>query len=142
MDKVEQDYWKAGGKDVTKKGHEFGYTPPEPTLKSLAQGSHTYKGMLVFQVAQSGTPDVSNQGISSEHDRYLLMGQGVPEETHTLDASRVLVLQKASDGTLYAEPFLEREAGKKLSFSGTFVWNNKNFRKKVNPYPVPVNDRA
>ena len=142
MDKVEQDYWNAGGKDTTKKAHEFGYVPSGPTLKSLAQGSNTYKGMLVFQVAQSGTPDISNGGISSEHDRYLLMGAGVPEETHTLDASRVLVLLKSSDGTLYAEPYLEQKVGKSMKFGGTFVWNNKNFGKKINPYPVPVNDRA
>jgi hypothetical protein len=140
MDKLEQDYWKAGGKDTTKSAKEFGYTPPGPTLKSLAQGDHVYRGMFVFVCSMAGTPDVSNRGITSEHDQLLLTGPGVPEETHTLDYSRVVVLER--DGKLLrAIPLLEKEQGKKTVFSGTWIWNNKNFAKKINPYPVPIHDR-
>jgi hypothetical protein len=101
------------------------------------------KGMMVW-VYRTGKTDCTNQGITSKHDRVMLVGPGVPEVHEVLPDEPVLFLdpRKGWDHpclTPYAKPKTDRW----VMFGGNFVWSSDSrFREHVSAGPLPVHDRV
>lgn len=97
------------------------------------------KGLMVYVYRTNY--DATNGGVTSSHDRVLLVGEGVPEVFKASDDLPALRLVKRIIGGnpyLHAEPI--EKHGKHHMFGGNFIYVSDS--RFPNRYPIPVHDRT
>ena len=98
----------------------------------------TETGLLVAVFRDSDLhSDCTNGGLTSKHDRFILLGISGPFEPH--DDAPALRLSSKSSGHVYARPLDEPDSGNVgWMFGGNFVYTSDS---RFPEYPVPVHDR-
>ncbi len=101
------------------------------------------KGLLVH--VYRGQHDCTNEGISSKHNDFILIGHGhgVPEIFDPTDETPALILVERTIGGekyLHAQPLENlRKGNVGWMFGGHFVWTSDS--RFPNKYPLPIHDR-
>ena len=121
---------------MTKSTKELTWHPPAP-----APGDDIkLMGIPVMAYRRPGG-DASNGGISAKYDRFILVGEGMPEIFEATDnmPALVLIIRDLDGEYLHAEPVFPPDPGSVgWVFGGNFVFTSDS---RATRYPVPVHDR-
>lgn len=102
------------------------------------------KGQLVHAL-RSALGDCTNGGITSKHDSFVLVGEGLEgtfEAREDLPALRVVVRWRGTaQEYIHAEPVDQPEGMAGPSFGGNYVSSSDSRVTKLCRYPIPVHDR-
>lgn len=101
------------------------------------------KGIMVT-VLRSTLGDCTNGGVSSKNDRFLLVGEEVPEIVNNDGYFPVLKLVKRD---LFGQIYLHCEPTDKperhYMAGGNYIYSSDSrFRESVNRYPISIHDRV
>lgn len=97
---------------------------------------------LPVNVYKSGS-DATNNGLTSKHDRLLLVFDNVSSPFKTEPDEDYLVMVRKNIGTrihIIAVPKSIIDSGKHSMFGGNFIYTSDS--RFPNSYPIPVHDRV
>lgn len=102
------------------------------------------KGMIVSVLRNAELGDCTNGGISSKHNRFLLVGEGVPEIfEESEDMPTMKLVRRSLFGRVYLhiEP-IERPANGCVGWmaGGNFAYSCDS--RFPNDYPISIHDRC
>lgn len=101
------------------------------------------KGLSVYVYRENALGDSTNGGISSKHDRLILVGSGIPEIFEADEDTPAVKLVKRFIGGreyIHAEPVEWKGEGEiKGIFGGNFIYTSDS--RFPSDYPIPLHDR-
>lgn len=100
------------------------------------------KGMIV-DIYKHFT-DCSNGGLSSKHNRCLLIGEGIPKIFNGENMPVVTIVKRDINNETYLTAYPVREDGnvdRSGMYGGCFIYSSDSRFRKVSAYPVPLHDR-
>ncbi len=111
---------------------------PSSVAGTFFMGGKTMKGLIVYTLIHKNGSDCTNEGVTSKYDKFILVGEGVPELFEPSEDTPVLELKKKFYGREYihASPITERYT----MFGGNFVYSSDS--RFPSDYPIPVHDRV
>lgn len=107
------------------------------------------KGLIVYVLRNTLLGDCTNNGVTSKHDRVLLVGDGIPEIFE--DNGNMPVLKLVYNDSIdyyHAKPYEYEEneeneiTSKWYMMGGNFVYASDSRLREITKYPIPVHDRV
>lgn len=108
-------------------------------MQSSNEQKETPKGMLVFVLRAPGLGDCTNGGISSKFEKFVIVGEGIPEIFEPNQDSPGLELVKRNiNGNEYlsCKPLGEKDH---TMFGGNYITSSDS--RMPSKYPIPIHDR-
>lgn len=112
--------------------------------KSITEGMLTMndqkmKGLIVEVYRNESFCDCTNGGISSKHDRFLLVGEGVAEVEESDNLPVLKLVKRIIGGEVYKHVQPLTEGKEWFMFGGNFVYSSDS--RFPNAYPLKIHDR-
>jgi len=100
------------------------------------------KGMIVD--IYKNVTDCSNGGLSSKHNRCLLIGEEIPRIFNGENMPVVTVVKRNINNGTYLTAYPVRGDGnvdRSGMFGGCFIYSSDSRFRKIGKYPIPLHDR-
>ena len=99
------------------------------------------KGLMVFVLRPADGFDSTNKGISSKHEKLILVDDQLPEIFQAdKDMPAIRLVCRFINGKVYLHVIPYHE-NKRTMFGGNFIHSSDSRFQAISNYPIPIHDR-